>query len=58
MEDTRKAARMNGFALEHTFARRKTKDGLRYVVYGSCQSLLPRGHAPWRAVAKATNATV
>ena len=29
MEVTRKAARMNGFALEHTFARRKTKDSLR-----------------------------
>ena len=28
MEDTRKAARLNGFALEQHFARRKTKDGL------------------------------
>ena len=29
MEDTRKAARVNGFALAHLFARRKPKDGLR-----------------------------
>ena len=28
-KDTRKAARMNGFALENAFARRKTKKGLR-----------------------------
>ena len=42
---------MNGFALENAFARRKKK-GLR-MEYGSSQSSLPRGQAPWRALANA-----
>ena len=32
------------------------KEWVANVVYGSCQSWLPRGQAPWRAVAKANNA--
>ena len=47
MEDTRKAARMNGFALEHTFARRKTKNDLRrwsMVAVNRCfHGGMPRG---------------
>ena len=56
MEDTQKAARMNGFALENASSRRKKEWGAS-VEYGSSQSWLPRGHAPWRAAANATNAT-
>ena len=52
MEDTRKAARMNGLTLENSFARRKS-ERLLYVECGSSQSWLPRGQAPWRANAKA-----
>ena len=38
MEDTWKAARMNGYALENAVARRKTKKRVAFVRYGSCQS--------------------
>ena len=53
MKDVQKAARMNGFASENLVARRKREKGAS-VKSSSCQSLLPRGQAPWRAVAKAT----
>ena len=47
MADTRKAARLNGFVLEHTFARRKTKDGMRtwsMVAVNRCfHGGMPRG---------------
>ena len=41
-----KAARMNGCALENAFARRKNKERLAYVVYGSCQSFTSTGACP------------
>ena len=38
------------------FCSPQNKERVAYVVCGSRQSWLPRGQAPWRAVAKAINA--
>ena len=59
MEDMRKAARMNGFALEHTFARRKSKDGLRMwsmvAVNRGFHGGMPRGEQSLKSVVNLKN---